>query len=78
VGTRQAEVPHPPTDGHGYAVTMAAALDLDRHQEAAPDRAPEDAPCISEAGRVVLTFRWRLQKAYMEAQSKKANPCGLA
>ena len=51
-GTRQAEGPHPPTDGHGYAVTMTAALDLDRHQEAAPDRAHEDAPCTSEAGRV--------------------------
>ena len=57
---------------------MTAALDLDRHPEAAPDRAPEDAPCIGEAGSVVLTFRWRLQRAYMEAQSKKANPAGLA
>lgn len=50
---------------------MAAALDLDRHQEAAPDRAPEDAPCISEAGRVVLTFRWRLHMAYMARKAKR-------
>ena len=44
----------------------------------APDRAPEGAPCASEAGGAVLTSRWRLQRAYMEAQSKKASSRELA
>ena len=31
-----------------------------------------------EAGRVVLTSRWRLQKAYTTAGKQNANPEGLA
>jgi len=40
----------------------------------------EATTCTSEAGRLHggLTSFWRLQKAYMEAKNKKANPGGLA
>jgi len=43
--------------------------------------APLSSPLTAkndEAGRVVLTSRWRLQKAYTTAGKQNANPEGLA